>query len=97
MKPSDQVLQMLESSKFTRRQRRDMGLTLVNLTRKAKQLKDAGVITDDDDARDVAIEIGDLLFADNPKAFADPQINWDDVLAFIEKLIPLILKIIALF
>jgi hypothetical protein len=39
-----------------------------------------------------------ILRKDLPQAMADyPTIDWDAILAFIEKIIPIILKLLALF
>jgi hypothetical protein len=42
-------------------------------------------------------QIAQELAVDNPKAFGDPSLDWDAILAFIEKLLPLILQLISIF
>ena len=44
------------------------------------------------------VVLEEILRKDLPEAMADlPKIDWDAILAFIEKIIPLILKLLALF
>jgi hypothetical protein len=73
----------------------EMGLTFPNMLRVAKQLKASGELSEDADV--AAAQIAAALAGENPKAFAGPGIDWDAILAFIEKLLPLILQIISIF
>ena len=81
---------------LTIKQRRELGLTLNNLIRVTKQLKRdkklEGLTHDQ-----IAVVVAEQLVVENPKAAADATIDWDAIIAFIERLIPLIMKIIALF
>jgi hypothetical protein len=83
---------------MSRREMRRMGLTVLNIRRRTRQMAIAGEITSDmshEQIRDIVI---DDLQGDEPRAFQQlSAIDWDKVIAFIEKLIPLILKIIAMF
>ena len=81
---------------LTLRQRRAMGLTYKNIKTIVERKQVAGELADID-ACCLAVEIADELFDGNPQAFADPALDWDAILEFLEKLIPFILKIIALF
>jgi len=81
---------------LTFKQRRAMGLTVKNV-RTILAAKQAAGELEGRTTEDIAAEVLADLVDQNPKAFADPAIDWDAILAFIEKLIPLILKIIALF
>jgi hypothetical protein len=85
----------VESRGLTFKQRREMGLTLANCLRTAKKLKQAGVLSDDPDV--ASGQIAAELAGENPKAFADPSLDWDAILEFIEKLLPLIMPLIAIF
>lgn len=81
---------------LTLRQRRAMGLTYKNIKTIVERKQAAGELKDID-ACCLAVEIAEELFDGNPQAFADPALDWDAILEFLEKLIPFILKIIALF
>lgn len=82
---------------LTMRQRRDMGLTFGNIMRATRVVVASGAIDADDPAEVVAAAVAQQLVVENTKAFADPSLDWDAVLAFIEKLIPIIMTLIALF
>lgn len=82
---------------LTFRQRREMGLTLVNLIRVTRQLAADGVINKDTPQDEVRDAVLSKLAEENPVACADPTLDWDAILAFLEKLLPFILQIIALF
>jgi hypothetical protein len=83
---------------LSRREMRRLGLTVLNVRRRARQMAIAGEITADmspDQIRDIVI---DDLQGDEPRAFQQVSApDWSAILAFIEKLLPLILKIIAMF
>jgi hypothetical protein len=83
---------------MSRREMRRLGVTVLNVRRRTRQMAIAGEITSDmshDQIRDIVL---DDLQGDDPRAFQQlSAIDWDRVIAFIEKLIPLILKIIAMF
>jgi hypothetical protein len=74
--------------------RRDV-VTLGKCLVAAKKLKKEGKLVGSRKDKAAAI-LNELVTAD-PQAFADPSIDWDAILAFIEKLLPLILTIIGLF
>jgi hypothetical protein len=88
-------MSVVEGRGLTFRQRIDMGLTVPNMLRVAREMKRNGELSDDADV--AAAQIAAALAGENPKAFADPSIDWDAILAFIEKLLPLILQIISIF
>lgn len=83
--------------RLTMRERRDLGITWANCFSKAKELYQAGEITADMSRAEIAATVFSSIAADNPTAFADPQIDWDSILAFIEKILPLILQLIGIF
>jgi len=83
-------------------ERRQLGLTLVNVGRVMKQLKEAGEITDGMDAATIAAAVANAMVAENPEGFKaaagrDWQIFFEAVIAFLEKFIPLLLTILGLF
>jgi hypothetical protein len=80
---------------MSRNDARKVGLTIRNLTQITRELKEKGQLTG---VREVDSElILSKAIERNPKAFSDPTIDWDMILAFIERLLPLIMAIIALF
>ena len=81
---------------LTIKQRRGMGLTVANVRKILVEKQAAGEL-DGKTVEELSVEVLGQLVAENPKAFADPKIDWDALIAFLEKLIPLIMKIIALF
>lgn len=76
-------------------ERRRLGLTTANMVRAARELKTEGAWPADAKAQSQAILA--KLIDENPDAYLVPAIDWDGLLAFIERLIPLILKLIELF
>lgn len=84
--------------KLSRREMRRLGVTVLNVRRRARQMVMAGEITDDMSAEQIRDIVLDDLMGDEPHAFQQLGApDWDAILAFIEKLLPLILKIIAMF
>jgi hypothetical protein len=79
----------------SRRDARKLGLTIREITSIARELKAAGQLTGDRETD--AETILSKAITKNPKAFADPALDWDSILAFIERILPLILTIISLF
>ena len=85
---------------LTIRERRAMGLTFRNVARVIKELDKSGEITEDTTAEEAAVVVASVLVADSPAAFQNAAIDpdfWDKVLAFLEKLIALILQFWAIF
>lgn len=82
---------------MTMRERRQRGLTLRNLVKVSRQLKESGELTSDMPRDEMAELILEAVVAEDPKAFAEVGLDWDAIIAFIEKLLPLILTIISLF
>lgn len=81
---------------LTPQQRDDFGLSRENVKKIVRQLRKEGKLRGLSN-REIAGLVLDTIVAENPKAFAQAQIDWDALIAFIEKLLPLILKIIELF
>ena len=78
------------------RQRRKLGITIKNITRVTKELRAAGELEGLGEG-EIAALVLDKIVEDNPKAFTDPGFDWDSILVFIERILPLILKIIEMF
>lgn len=90
------MTESVEARGLTFIQRQKMGLTFGNCLRVARQLKKAGTLSEDADV--AAAQIAAELAKENPKAFESTSaVDWDAILAFIEKLIPLIMQIISMF
>ena len=79
------------------RQRRDMGLTIRNIRRVIAKGQESGEITEDMTKAELSVYVANELLQDNPGAFQDPNLDWDALLEFIEKLLPLIMSIISMF
>lgn len=86
------------SEKLSRREMRKMGLTVLNVRRRARQMAMAGEITSDmppEQIRDIVI---DDLMGEEPGAWRNVGApDWDAIIAFITKLLPLILQLLAIF
>lgn len=82
-------------SKVSRREMRRNGVTLLEMRRRVRQMARAGELTREMTPAQVRETVLDDICSDNPRIVE--AIDWDALLAFIEKLIPLILQIIALF
>jgi hypothetical protein len=83
--------------RLTLRERRDLGITWANVFSKTKELYKDGQISADMSRAEIAAMVFCDIAADNPKAFSDPTVDWDSIIAFIETLLPLILTLIGLF
>lgn len=76
-------------------ERRRLGLTIAKLLPAAKKAIAKGVDPKDEDA--LAAAILAQRVQDDPQAWKAQAVDWDAVLAFITKLLPLLLQLIALF
>lgn len=96
--PSAEAEVEARDGRLTLRQRRQLGLTFRNCLQAARKLKAEGTLDADPDiaaAQIAAVISGDPEYA---KAYAEVgAVNWDAILAFIERLIPLIMQLIQLF
>lgn len=81
---------------MTWRQRRAAGVTIRNLVKTAKALKDAGDLEGLSDS-EMSAAILMKLVEGNDAVLNDPQFDWDGLLQFLERLLPLILQLIAIF
>lgn len=82
---------------MTMRERRQRGLTLRNMIRVGRQLKESGELTKGMSDDEMAEAILESIVAEDPKAFAEPGIDFDAILELIKKWLPIIMAIIALF
>jgi len=89
-------------------QRRKLGLTVVNITRVLKEMKEDGTLanyqrpgadgTVEVDVSSLAVAVINRIAAEDPGAWIDwENIDWDAIIAFVEKIIELILKFLPLF
>lgn len=79
------------------RERRQLGLTVANISVALKELKAEGEIDKTSSDSEIAAAVAAKLAEKNPQSFGAAGIDLDAIIAFIEKLLPLILKLIALF
>lgn len=82
---------------MTMRERRQRGLTLRNMLRVSRQLKESGELTKGMSDDEMAEAILEAIVTEDPKAFGEPGIDFDAILEFIKKWLPIIMSIIALF
>jgi len=75
---------------LNRRQRKSLGLTFFNVRRKMLEVRDAG-----GDPAD-AFDVWEAMADENPNAYADPGIDWDAFLDFLERLMALIMRLFAI-
>lgn len=79
------------------RERRELGLTGANIYRTTKKLKDTGQLDQCATRDEMAQLVLNTIMEENRKAWQKPELDWDSLLALIEKLLPLILMIIDMF
>lgn len=86
------------SEKLSRREMRKMGLTVLNVRRRARQMAIAGEITSDMSGEQIRDIVIDDLMGEEPGAWRNVGApDWDSIIAFITKLLPLILQLLAIF
>ena len=79
------------------RERRRMGLTIPKIATTLKQLKAEGEIEQGMSQSEIAVAVLDRLSAEDPKMYADVSLDIEGILAFIERLLPLIMTILGIF
>lgn len=82
-------------AKVGRRDMRRYGLTLLAMRRRARHMALAGELTSEMSPAQVRETVLDDICDESPQIVE--AIDWNALLAFIEKLLPLILQLIALF
>ena len=79
-------------------ERRRLGLTPIGVIAATRRLAKDGQINAAMDKDEICELVATEIMLQNAPAWAEaPEINWEAILAFIEKLIPIILALIALF
>jgi len=81
---------------ITGRQRRALGLTFRNLRLVLRELHTGGRL-EGLSRSDLALVTLEHLMEGNPQAYANDQLDFDAILDFLERIIPIILKLIELF
>ena len=82
---------------LTWRQRQDLGLTIPKISAVLRDLQKEGQLEKGMDKSVVAAMVLDRLSAENPRAYADRDIDIETILKFIEAILPLIMALIQLF
>lgn len=89
---------ILSSIRERREKRRERGLELPQLVAVAEELKAEGEITKDTPDEEIVAAIAARVQENNPNAYAEASaIDLQGIIDFIERLLPLILKLIGLF
>lgn len=84
-------------NRLTFRERRKLGLTMRDLLATARQLKERGRLGDDLTKSEYAAELAYSSVSQNMDAYAKMGVDWDAIIEFIERLVPIIEWIISLF
>jgi hypothetical protein len=89
--------EFLGSGGLTFKQRRDMGLTIGGVAKAVKELKAEGLIEKGMSKSEVSAMVMERLAEQNPRAYENDGMDWDQILDFIERLMSLIMKLMDLF
>ena len=81
---------------LTWKQRRAMGITIRNVMGKMREMQRNGELEGKGHST-IAADVMQELIEENPKAFADPSLDFDVILEFIKRLIPIVLMLFTLF
>ena len=99
--PSDSVSAMSDqffaSNSLSFRDRRRLGLTIPNMANALRDLQKDGELEPDMDRALVAAMVFERLAANDPKSYSEVDLDIDVILAFIEKMLPIIMTILKLF
>jgi hypothetical protein len=90
--PAEVSAEAASADRLTLKQRRQLGLTIPAITKAYKSVKQAGI----DPAAsksEIAAAVMEKLATDNPKAYASDTLDWEAILAFIERILDLILRL----
>jgi len=79
------------------RERRALGLTIPQMAGALKDLHKNGELEPDMDKSLVAAMVFERLSAENMSAYSAPELDFDSILAFIEKFLPILMMILGLF
>lgn len=83
---------MSRRNRLTFRERRELGLTVVNIMPIYRRMRESGEL-DAMSASEAAVVVADELQGTYPKAYEAAGVDWDAILAFIERIIELLLKL----
>ena len=78
------------------KQRRKLGFTVRNLIKATKELKAAGEL-DGLGQSEISAAVLTKMIEGNTELLSDASFDWESILSFIERIMPLILKLIAIF
>lgn len=82
---------------LTAKKRMELGLSLASVRDAVKNLRQSGEIDDRSSTSEIAAAVLAQMEARDPKSFAAPGLDLDAILEWIERVVPLILKLLALF
>lgn len=83
---------------MSRREMRRLGMTVLNVRRRARQMAIDGEIDSTMSPEQIRDTVLDDLQIDEPRMFEQVSaLDWDAIIQFVTALIPLILKIISMF
>lgn len=87
----------IKADRMTLRERRALGLTVGNVRRIVLELREKGTTTDD--PATLSLAVANQLLTENATVYSqlDPAFDWDSFMAFVEKIVELIMKLIGLF
>ena len=87
-----------EVSRLSCLERRRLGLTPIGVIAATRRLAKDGQINGGMSSEEICELVATEIMLQNTPAWAEaPEIDWDAILAFVEKLIPIIMALIALF
>lgn len=92
-----------DQRRATRRARRELGLTFFGIAQYLKAIKEDGELRCEDverakaQASRLAAQVLNRAIETHPNVSLGEGIDWDAILEFLEKLIPIIMRIIAIF
>lgn len=83
--------------KFSDRDARRLGITFLSVRSSLKELKASGAIDGSESNSELSVIVAEHIASkkENKAAFAKEGVDWDSLLAFIEKLIALIMRLFA--
>lgn len=92
---------MVIARSLTRRERRDLGVTGLNVIRVLREAIKSGEVERTTPAEEVSLIVLQQLMVEKPAQWqalaANPSIDWDAIMRFLERLIEILLMILPLF
>jgi len=73
-----------------------MGLTISNVRRTVREINEEEDISEMTQ-EELSAKVLDRVMSENPQGYQDAALDFEGILAFLEGLMPLILRLIALF